>query len=205
MNELHLVWLAADGLGFPFGPITKLLILTSQRKSEVGGMEWREIDLDRATWTIPGARAKNKRQHVVPLSPQAITIIKGPPRFDSKFVFSPGKTAPSGYSRAKTRLDGIIARLNSDDAIAPWILHDVRRSVASGLAEIGVNLPVIERCLNHVSGSFGGIVGVYQRHDYAGEMRAAMERWGRHVDTSVNGGRAGKIAELRHSAMERSS
>jgi hypothetical protein len=97
-----------------------------------------------------------------------LAVIKGLPRFSgSKFVFSPGKTAPSGFSRAKTRLDGIIARMKRGEPIAPWILHDIRRSAASGLAGLGVNLPVIERCLNLVSGSFAGIVGVYQRHNFA--------------------------------------
>ena len=191
-EELHFVWRAADSLGFPFGPIVKLLVLTGQRRSEVGGMEWREIDLDRATWTIPAARSKNKRQHVLPLSPEAVEIIKALPRFSgSKFVFSPGETAPSGYSRAKTRLDARIG-----ESIAPWILHDIRRSVASGLAGLGVNLPVVEKLLNHVSGSFAGIVGIYQKYNFADEMRGAMERWGRHVQAIVTGETAGNIVEL---------
>jgi integrase len=181
-DELRLVWRAANDLGFPFGPIVKLLALTGQRRSEVGGMEWRELDLENGLWTIPSSRSKNKRQHAFPLSPEAIAIIKSLPRFSgSRFVFSSGNTAPSGFSRAKTRLDGIIAKLNGGVPIATWILHDIRRSAASGLAALGVNLPIIERCLNHVSGSFAGIVGVYQRHDFADEMRAAMDRWGRHV------------------------
>ena len=169
-------------------------------------MEWRELDLEKGIWTIPAERSKNTRQHTLPLSPEAIAIIKGLPRFSgSRFVFSPGKTAPSGFSRAKTRIDGLIAKLNDGNAIEPWILHDLRRSVASGLAALGTNLPVIERCLNHVSGSFAGIVGVYQRHDFADEMRAAMDRWGRNVETSVNGATANKIVELRHSVTERSA
>jgi integrase len=192
-EELHLVWRAADGLGFPFGPIVKLLVLTGQRRSEVGGMEWRELDLDRAIWTIPASRSKNKRQHVLPLSPEAVEIIKAFPRFsDSKFVFSPGETAPSGYSRAKTRLDARIG-----ESIAPWILHDIRRSVASGLAGLGVNLPVIERLLNHVSGSFAGIVGVYQKYNFADEMRGAMERWSRYVQAIVTGEAAENVVELK--------
>jgi integrase len=185
-DELRLVWRAANDLGFPFGPIVKLLVLTGQRRSEVGGMEWRELDLEKSIWTIPAERSKNKRQHALPLSPQALEILNGLHRFSgSRFVFSPGKTAPSGFSRAKTRIDGIIAKLNGGNAIEPWILHDIRRSVASGLAALGVNLPVIERCLNHVSGSFAGIVGIYQRHDFADEMRAAMDRWGRHVEAAL--------------------
>ena len=197
-DELRLVWRAADDLGFPFGPIVKLLILTGQRLSEVVKMEWRELDLNRALWTLPGARTKNKRLHLVPLSPQAIEIINGLPRFlDSKFVFSPRKTALSWSSRAKTRLDRLISELNGGEPIPAWTLHDIRRSAASGLAGLGVNLPVIERCLNHVSGSFAGIVGVYQRYDFADEMRAAMERWGRHVEQLAGRKTAANIIELK--------
>jgi integrase len=194
-DETRLVWRAAGDLGFPFGPIVRLLILTGQRRSEVGGMEWRELDFENGLWSIPASRSKNKRQHILPLSLQAVEIIKALPRFSgSRFVFSPGETAPSGFSRAKTRLDALIAKLNGGETIASWILHDLRRSTASGLAALGINLPVIERCLNHVSGSFAGIVGVYQRHNFADEMRAAMERWGRHIEALASGG--GNIVEL---------
>jgi integrase len=196
-DELRLVWRAAADLGFPFGPIVKLLVLTGQRRSEVGGMEWRELDLERGVWTIPASRSKNKRQHILPLSPQALAIIKAVPRFaGSKFVFSPGKAAPSGFSRAKTRADRLIAKMNGGEPLAPWILHDIRRSVASGLAELGINLPVIERLLNHISGSFAGVVGIYQRFNFADEMRAAMERWGRHVEALGTKEPGGNIVEL---------
>jgi integrase len=185
-DEIRLVWRAADDLGFPFGPIVKLLALTGQRRSEVGGMEWREIDLEKSIWTLPSERSKNKRQHTLPLSPEAIAIINNLPRFSgSRFVFSPGKTAPSGFSRAKTRIDRLIAKINGDAPIESWIFHDIRRSVARGLAALGINLPVIERCLNHVSGSFAGIVGVYQKHNFSDEMRIAMERWSQHIGAVV--------------------
>jgi FAD binding domain/Phage integrase family len=89
LDELHLVWNATDRLGFPFGPITKLLILTGQRRSEVGDMEWNEIDVEKCIWTIPAVRSKNKCQHVVPLSPQATEIIHSLPRFaGSKFLWT---------------------------------------------------------------------------------------------------------------------
>jgi integrase len=179
LDELGLVWRAADRLGFPFGPIAKLLVLTGQRRSEVGRMEWGEIDLENRLWTIPAARSKNRRQHTVPLSQQALAIIESLPRFPgSKFLFSPGKTPPSGFAGAKQRLDKHIASANGGP-IPPWTLHDIRRSVATGLAGLGVNLPIIERLLNHVSGSFAGVVGIYQRHSFADEMRAAMDAWGR--------------------------
>jgi integrase len=196
-EELNLVWRAAGDIGFPFGPIVRLLVLTGQRRSEVGALEWRELDLDRAIWTIPASRSKNRRQHVVPLSPEAVEIIKALPRFSgSKFVFSHGETAPSGYSRAKARIDARIKALNGGESISPWILHDIRRSVASGLAGLGINLPVVEKLLNHVSGSFAGIVGVYQKYNFADEMRGALERWGRHVTAIAQA----KVVELRRGA-----
>ena len=93
-----------------------------------------------------------------------------------------GDASVSGFSRGKTRLDAAIKASNGGAALDAWALHDIRCGVASGLARIGVNLPVIERCLNHVSGSFGGIVGVYQRHDFAEAMRDAISRWGLQIE-----------------------
>jgi integrase len=146
-----------------------------------------------------GIALKKQTATRLPIMPEAIAIIKSLPRFSgSKFVFSPSNTAPSGFSRAKTRLDGLVAKLHDGEPIAPWILHDLRRSAASGLAALGVNLPVIERCLNHISGSFAGIVGVYQRYDFADEMRAAMERWGRYVEAMAE--TAGNVVELKRGA-----
>src|SRR5262249_37059521 len=113
----------------------------------------------------------------------------------SKFVFSPRDTAPSGFSRAKIRLDSSIAKLNGGEPIAPWILHDIRRSTASGLASLGVNLPGSERVLNPVSGSFAGRAGTYERYNVADEMRAGLDRWGRHVET-LAGGDTHNVVEL---------
>jgi integrase len=199
LDELRLVWSAADQLGFPFGPITKLLVLTGARRSEVGDMEWNELDLEQRTWTIPAARSKNRRQHTVPLSPQAVEIIKGLPRFaGSKLLFTPRKTAPAGFARAKESLDRHITAANVEP-LAPWVLHDIRRSVATGLAGLGVNLPVIERCLNHVSGSFGGIVSIYQKHSFADEMRAAFDAWGRKIESLMDT-EVGNVIEINMAA-----
>lgn len=178
-NELRAVWLAAEGLGYPYGPIVRLLVLTGQRRAEVAGMRWGELDLPNRTWTIPAIRAKNGRKHEVPLSSQVIAVIESLPRFaSSDLLFGPSGKAPSGYSEAKTRID---KALPAD--MPGWTFHDVRRSVASGMAAGGTDLHVIERCLNHVSGTFGGIVSVYQKHNYAGQMRAALEALGRHIET----------------------
>jgi integrase len=200
--ELALVWRAAEALGYPFAPMIRMLILTGQRRNEVAGMRWSEIDFERAIWTIPGARSKNHREHFVPLSPPAIAILNELPRINGAFVFTvTGKTAVSGFSRAKTRLDRAMFTLRREDnpeaaPPTPWVLHDVRRSVASGLAKIGVQLPVIEKVLNHISGSFAGIVSVYQKHSFADEKRAALDAWGHHIERIVRGAPALNIIEL---------
>ncbi len=198
-DELALLWKAAEGLGYPFGPIVQLLVLTGQRKSEIAEGLWSEIDLDAALWSLPAARVKNKRPHAVPLSPQATAILRTLPQIEScDLIFSTtGETASSGFSRAKASLDKAITKANGGEPIAPWTYHDIRRSVASGLARIGVDLVVIERTLNHISGSFAGIVETYQRHKFEAQMRDALERWARHVERVVAGAPAkGNVVEL---------
>jgi integrase len=135
---------------------------------------------------------KNDSGHEVPLSPMAVAIIQKLRRINgSKFVFTTnGKTPVSGYPKAK---NAIVRESDVHD----WRVHDLRRTVATGLARIGITLPVIERILNHVSGSFGGIVGVYQPHDYAAEMRAALDAWAREVERIVTGMTADVIPIVR--------
>jgi integrase len=179
-DELGRVWTATEEIGWPFGPLIQLLILTAQRRDEVGALEWSELDLDKALWTLPRGRVKNDSGHEVPLSPTAVAVIQKLRRINgSKFVFTTnGKTPVSGYPKAK---NAIVEK----SGVHEWRIHDLRRTVATGLARIGIALPVIERILNHVSGSFGGIVGVYQRHDFAAEMRAALDAWAREVKRIV--------------------
>jgi integrase len=207
-QELARVWQGADALGFPFGPITQLLILTGQRRGEVAGMTWAELDLIKRLWVIPAVRSKNGLSHPVFLTDPAIRILKNLPRFDrdksdTDFVFSSGTTEPSGFSRAKRRLDREIKA--SGELLNAYVIHDLRRSAASGMARLGVALPVVERCLNHVSGSFGGIVGVYQRHSYADEMREAFSRWAAHVDGLLHTQTSVNVVELRDARITKES
>jgi integrase len=145
-------------------------------------MRWSELDLAGKAWMLPKERTKNNQAHAVPLSRQAVEILEKAPRFVGEFVFTlDGETLATGFGRAKTRLDAALPG-------APhWTLHDLRRSVATSMARLGVALPTVEKVLNHRSGSFRGIVGVYQRHDYASEMRAALELWGAHIDRLTSG------------------
>jgi integrase len=161
--------------------VVQLLLLTGQRRGEIAEMEWGEIDFDARTWTLPRVRAKNDQAHTAPLSDPAIAILKTVPRVagNGGYVFTTnGETPISGFAKAKERLDGVLP-----PDMPAWTLHDLRRTFASGCARLGVDLHVVEKCLNHVSGSFAGIVGVYQRHDFAGERRAAMDTWGRYVES----------------------
>jgi integrase len=190
-DELRTVWEAADAFEPVYAGFIKLLILSGQRLREVSEMEWKEIDLDAKLWTLPGKRAKNGVEHTIPLSDLAVEILRCLPRIDgSGFVFTTnGRNPIRGAHQAKRRLDALVPD------IPPWVLHDIRRTVASGMARLGINLPVIEKLLNHVSGSFAGIVGVYQRHSFADEKRAAMEIWARHVEVIVTGSATANIVE----------
>ena len=176
-DELRRVWLAAEKIGYPFGALVKLLVLTGQRRGEVSGMRRDELQAD--TWILPGSRVKNGKLHSVPLARQALAIIESQPHVSDRYVFSYGTRPLGGFHRAKGALDELVG-------VTDWTLHDLRRTAASGMARLGVSLVVIEKILNHVSGSLAGIVGVYQRHEFADEKRAALQRWADHVEQLVD-------------------
>lgn len=195
--ELVLAWHAAEQLSFPFGPMVQLLLITGQRLREVAEARWTEFDLARATWTIPAARAKNGVEHTVALSVPALAILQALPRIAlpnpkqaeassadrrSPFLFTTvGETPVSGFSKAKARLDALIRQGNDGQPIAPWRLHDLRRSFVSGCARLRIPAEIVERAINHVSESFGGVRGVYNVHAYEDERRDAMTAWAGHV------------------------
>lgn len=182
-----------------------MLLLTGQRRSEVGEMTDAEI---RGTdWHLSADRTKNGRAHVVPLSDMAVAVLKGIDRVADdqgkvRWIFTTtGATPVSGFSKAwghlNKRMLEIAAKERGEPVeIAPWTWHDLRRTCATGLARLGIPVRVTEAVLNHVSGTGGGIVAVYQRHDYADEKRAALEAWGRFVAQLVEG-KAGNVVRLR--------
>ena len=181
-DELAAVWRATEGPGV-FNAITRMLLLTGQRREEVGGMTWDEISSDGATWTLPASRAKNNVVHIVPLSTQAQAIIAAQPRSNASPLVFPGRGGArpfNGYALAKATLD-------KASGVTNWTLHDLRRTCATGLQKLGVRLDVTEAVLNHVSGSRRGIVSIYQKHDYAPEKRAALAAWGVRVEAIVEG------------------
>jgi integrase len=173
-DELAEVWHAATGT---FGDIIRLLILTGQRRNEIGFLRWSEVDWERKMIALPPERTKNKLRHELPLAPQALVILQERQR-QGDHVFR-----KFNWYRGKLALD---AKLKG---VAPWVLHDLRRSCATGMAELGVQPHIIEAVLNHVSGHKAGVAGIYNRAKYADEMRSALQRWADHVEALLVGPR----------------
>jgi integrase len=183
-SELVKVWNVSGILGYPFGPLVRLLITTGQRLREVAGMEWDELNWERAEWTIPGSRSKNHKAHIVPLNALALRILKDVAETScaGRYVFTTTSRTPvSGFSRAKQRLDVLINQNDAKPEIPAWILHDLRRTVATGCQRLGIPVEHTEALLNHV-GTRGGIVGVYQRYQYEPEKIKAAHIWGSHLE-----------------------
>lgn len=203
LHELARLWAAAEAMGYPYGPLLQMLILTAQRRNEVAELPWAEIDGD--VWTLPGERAKNKVEHLVPLSPRARAILKSLPRLGSstELVFTTGRRkgkdakgnplppAPvSGWSRMKTRLDKKIATAIAMEADEPldlerhalphWTPHDIRRSVSTHLrsskvmGDNRIDKATLKMILNHKD---GGVTDIYDHYDGFAEKQAALEAW----------------------------
>jgi integrase len=194
--ELAAVWKAADKVGWPFGPPVQLLILTAARRDEIGALCRSEID--GATIELSGERTKNGEPHTIPLSTTAAQLIESLPRIGpGDLVFTTnGKTAVSGWSKAKSSLDDAATKLYGR-ALPAWRLHDLRRTTATGMQRIGISLQVVEAILGHVGGSRAGVAGVYQRHSFDVEKRIALEAWAHEVERIVSGKQAAIVAMVR--------
>jgi integrase len=155
-----------------YSDIVRLLLLTGQRRGEIGKLAWSEIDFAKGMIVLPADRVKNSREHALPLSRQALAILERQPRRNSSDLVFGGFNS---WDNAKQRLD---QRLH----IAPWRIHDLRRTCATQLGELGVQPHHIEAILNHYSGHRSGVAGVYQRAKYEPEMRSALQRWADHLD-----------------------
>ncbi len=179
-DELGFVLRAAEKLEAPFGPYVRMLTLTLQRRNEVAGMRWCEIDWDQKLWVLPASRTKNGNEHVVPLSSPALNLLetmKETTFAGSEYVFTTtGRSPVSGFSKVKKQLDRLI-EAKRGEPLSPWRFHDLRRSGNSKMPRLGVELAICEKILNHVSGTFAGVVGVYQRYAFLDEKRDALERW----------------------------
>ena len=187
-DELRAIWAATAGRD-QYSAVVRLLLLTASRRDEIGSLEWSEVDLDNAMISLPGQRTKNSRPLDIPLTPVALVILEAQPRPDRTFVFGRRQGGFSGWSKSKMELD---QRAN----IAPWRLHDLRRTASTAMHELGVQPHVVEAVLNHVSGHKGGVAGVYNRATYATEKAAALALWAEHVLAVVEG-RPVKVVSLR--------
>ncbi|MEH2626089.1 integrase [Bradyrhizobium sp. AZCC 1719] len=182
-DELRLLLRAIERLEWPRRQFFHLLLLTAQRLNEVGAMEWSELDLtsDTPTWVLPGSRSKNGRSHTIPLSPSAVEILTGMDRLAN----SPRVFASFSAARAKTAINDAMlavvreeAEMRGDDpeatTVAPWRLHDLRRTAATTMPRLGVDVVTIERVLNH---QMRGVMAVYQKYSFDREKRRALELW----------------------------
>ena len=182
-DELVAIW-QATGEDHPYHRVVRLLLLTGQRRTEVGGMDWSEVDLEAGIWNLPAARAKNRRQHLIPLAPPALAILKAQATKGATGLVFPNSKGhpPSDWGIQKQRLD-------ERTHLAPWQLHDLRRSMVTHMAEdLAIPPHIIEAAINHVSGFRSGVAGVYNRAQYLTERRQALDAWADHILALVGEG-----------------
>lgn len=193
--ELVRIWKQAPLTHRCFGPIVRLLIVTGQRREEVTSLAWEELNRDEREWRLPGARAKNGEPNIVPLNDLAIAeldkVAKGESWPCRGRVFPTSSGAGfTAYSKGKTKLDKLVAA-DGGDALPPWRLHDLRRTLATGFQRLGVRFEVTEAVLNHVGASRSGVAGIYQRHDWKDEKRDALRIWNDHIAAALASQEAG--------------
>lgn len=193
-DELKLIWRAAERIGFPYGTITKALMLSGQRRTEVGGASYAEFTSDESgpLWIIPRERVKNGREHIVPMPPLLASVFNSAPKIagDGDFIFTnDGERAVNAYGDGKKLIDAAMVAILREDALKAsddpdlidevphWTFHDLRRTVASGLALLKVNPHIIEAVINHASGTVSGVAAIYNRYSYQAEKRAALALW----------------------------
>jgi integrase len=187
--ELHSLWGALPP--GDFGAIVKLLVLTGSRQKEIADLRWSEIDAERKVIQLPAERVKNGRAHEIPMSGAVTAILEAQiKRKGRDFIFGEGQGGFSGFGKCKKRLDEAI------NLKTPWILHDLRRTAATGMAEIGVQPHIVEAVLNHISGHKGGVAGIYNRASYEAEKATALARWADHV-TNIVENRQGNVAPFK--------
>jgi len=197
-NELCELWPEFERLGYPFGALFQLALILGQRRSEIAGMRWDDVDLDAKTWTLASEATKSGRRHVVPLPEMAVDIIETLPRKTmsmpngmtrpSPFVLTTDGSMPvSGFSKAKSRINDRIAAARAEgefDPMPQWGIHDLRRTCATGMAKLGTSESIIGRVLNHAAK--GVTSTVYNRYEYLAEKKHALDSWAQHLDGLVH-------------------
>lgn len=180
-DELKAVWKAIEQAPeWPWRPYFKLLLLTAQRRGEVANMERSEIDLERKVWTLPRAKTKADREHTVPLSDEAVSILKELPKFSGPYVFS-----TTGGERPVQGQEKAIMDIRKQAGIAHWTIHDIRRTVTTGMAAFTAP-HVLSAIINHAPASTQGVTAIYNRHKYEDEKRTAMDAWARRIMSIVS-------------------
>jgi len=179
--ELRAIWAACQD--DDFGAAIKLLMLTGQRENEIGSLRWDEVRDEQIV--LPPERTKNKRSHIIPLSNPARAMLDRRRVDGRRHVFGRFDGGYSGWAKAKEKLDARIA--DASKALPGWTIHDIRRSVATGMAGLGVQPHIVEAVLNHVSGHKAGVAGTYNRASYDKEKREALNVWAEHVMALVEG------------------
>jgi integrase len=203
-DEIVWFWRACEQEGAPFGAIFRLMLLTAQRETEVAGMQWTELDLDRRVWVIPSERTKLDRSHIVHLSELAAEVIAAVPRFGELVFPTRNGTPVSSFSKAKTRLDASMTnqlrKTGSDAEIGPWVLHDLRRSATTRMVEhLKVTPAVADKILNHDQ-VVRGVAKIYNRAALLNERKAALGAWGRYVETLITPAAANVVSLAAKSA-----
>ena len=172
-DELARVIKAARQIEGPYGGIVEVLALTAQRREEVAQMTWDELDLQKQVWEIPSTRTKNGKPHIVHLSDLAMRVLDARPR-TGPHVFGSGDKKFRSFGHAKAKLD-------KKASVSRCRLHDLRRTVVSGMARLGVPPHVADKILNHTAGTISGVAAVYQRHEFMAERKDALDAWARHL------------------------
>ena len=183
LGEIKSFWISCDKMGYPWGPVFQLLLLTGARLKEVSQASWSEISISDRTLDLPGSRTKNERAHQIQLSVQTLKILLSLPKIEGQdFLFSTnGKTPVSGFSKVKKRLDILCG-------VANWRFHDLRRSFATHSSEkLSVSPVIVDKILNHRTGQVRGVTAVYQRGEYLAERREALQKWGDYIERLVAG------------------
>jgi integrase len=192
-SELARIWLACPDSAY--GRIVRLLMLTAQRRDEIGSLRWSEIehiaDPERAQIALPKERVKNGRAHDVPLSDVALQVLQAQHQIAGRdLVFGEGEGGYSGWSRSKAALDAA-------GRVKGWTLHDLRRTAATRMADIGVQPHIIEAVINHVSGHKSGVAGIYDRATYSAEKREALNAWANHLQVAIAQATGANVTSLK--------
>jgi len=193
-DELRAVWGATEALGYPFGPAIRMLILSGQRRREIAGISWPEIDFTQCLLAIPGARMKGGRAHEVPLTPKAMALLSSLPRWPGPFAFTTtaGEKPINGFSKIKKRLDNL-------SGVTGWVLHDIRRTVRTHLSALPVQDIVREAVIAHAR---PGLHKVYDLHEYQAEKRYCLECWEKRL-MAITEPPPPNVADLDRARMER--